>query len=75
MVIFKEKNKQYLKLLKFEFNDQSIKHWSGLTIDKELSWKHHIDEIATKLSKIAGTMFRARCCDFLQTPYVQCIML
>ena len=29
-------------------------------IDDELSWKYHIDQITTKISKMAGIMARAR---------------
>ena len=28
----------------------------GLSIDDELSWKYHIDQITTKISKMTGIM-------------------
>ena len=32
----------------------------GLLIDKNLSWKHHIDSIATKISKNVGLIAKLR---------------
>ena len=66
-VIFKAKNKKIPKSIEIRINDQIIEQvnkskFLGLTIDKVLTWKHHIDETATKVSKIAGMLFRARSC-------------
>ena len=32
----------------------------GLNIDQDLSWKHHIKEVTSKISKLSGIMIRAR---------------
>ena len=32
----------------------------GVLIDKNLTWRHHIDYIASKISKIVGTLARLR---------------
>ena len=66
-VIFKAKNKKIPKSIEIRINDQIIEQvnkskFLGLTIDKELTWKHYIDETATKVSKMAGMLFRARSC-------------
>ena len=33
---------------------------SGLNVDDELSWKDHVDQVATKISKMTGIMVKAR---------------
>ena len=37
----------------------SIKHL-GIPLDRELSWKNHIDYLAKKLSKVCGTIYKLR---------------
>ena len=32
----------------------------GLNIDQDLSWKHHIKEVTSKISKLSGIMIRVR---------------
>ena len=46
-------------------NDQQIEKvkctkFLGLYIDHELSWRKHVDQIATKISKMTGIMAKAR---------------
>ena len=33
---------------------------SGLNVDDELSWKDHVDQVATKISKMTVIMVKAR---------------
>ena len=55
-----------LKLMIRRFIKQSVKFLS-LYIDDELSWKYHVDQIATKISKMTEIMARARHCWSIQT--------
>ena len=66
---FKTKRKKLNQTLSIEinnqFNNQKIDKvkctkFLGLYIDDELTWKYHIDQITTKISKMAGIMARAR---------------
>ena len=64
-MIFKTKRKKLNQTLSIEINNQKIHKvkctkFLGLYIDDELSWKYHIDQITTKISKMAGIMARAR---------------
>ena len=61
-MIFKTKRKKLNQTLSIEINNQEIdkvKCTKFYTVD-ELSWKYHIDQITTKISKITGIMARAR---------------
>ena len=64
-MIFKTKRKKLNQTLSIEINNQKIHKvkctkFLGLYIDDELSWKYHIDQITTKISKMTGIMARAR---------------
>ena len=64
-MIFKTKRKKLNQTLSIEINNQKIPKvkctkFLGLYIDDELSWKYHIDQITTKISKMTGIMARAR---------------
>ena len=71
-MIFKTKRKKLNQTLSMEINNQKIDkvkctQFLSLYIDDELSWKHDIDQITTKISKMRGIMARARHCLSIQT--------
>ena len=71
-MIFKTKRKKLNQTLSIEINNQKIDkvkrtEFLGLYIDDEISWKYHIDQITTKISKMTGIMARARNCLSMQT--------
>ena len=46
-------------------NNQEIEqvkytNFLGLYIDDEFTWKHHIDQVASRISKMTGIMAKAR---------------
>ena len=45
----------------------SVQFFFFFFIGDEVSWKYHIDQITTKISKMTGTMARARRCWSIQT--------
>ena len=62
---FKTKRKKLNQTLAIEINNEKIDKvkctkFLSLYIDDELSWKYHIDQITTKISKMTGIMARAR---------------
>ena len=64
-VIFKAKNKKMATNINIKIGDQSIEqvnntNFLGLNIDQDLSWKHHIKEVTSKISKLSGIMIRVR---------------
>lgn len=74
-IIFKVKNKKISHNFVIQINKQIIeqvnnKTFLGLIIDKaELSWKQHIIQVETKISKMSGIMIRARRYISLMTLY------
>ena len=51
--------------INIKIGDQSIEqvnntNFLGLNIDQDLSWKHHIKEVTSKISKLSGIMIRVR---------------
>ena len=66
-IILKAKSKKKPHKFEIQINKQIIEHVNstkslGLIINKELSWKQHIKQVETKISKMTGTciMIRAR---------------
>ena len=64
-IIFKAKNKKIAQNIEIQIDNQIIEQvkktkFLGLIIDKELSWKHHIKQVTTKISKMSGIMAKAR---------------
>ena len=60
-VIFKAKNKKMATNINIKIGHQSIEqvnntNFLGLNIDQDLSWKHHIKEVTSKISKLSGIM-------------------
>ena len=58
---FKAKRKKLDQAFEIKINDQLIEKvkctkFLGLYIDDELSWKKHINQISTKISKMTGIM-------------------
>ena len=71
-MIFKTKRRKLNQTLSIEINNQKIDKvkctkFLDLYIHDELSWKYHIDQITTKISKMTGIMARARDCWSIQT--------
>ena len=71
-MVFKTKRKKLDQTFEIKINDQQINKVSytkflGLYIDDELSWRKHIDQISTKISKMRGIMAKARHVLFIQT--------
>ena len=53
------------KLITIKIHDQEMEKlkytkFLGLYTDDELSWKYHIDQVTTKISKMTGIMAKAR---------------
>ena len=51
--------------INIKFGDEIIEsvnsaNFLGLIIDDDLSWKHHIIKVTSKISKLCGIMVRAR---------------
>ena len=64
-IIFQAKNKKIHHNLQVQMNDQRIEQvnntkFLGLIIDKDLSWKYHINQVTLKISKMSGILVRAR---------------
>ena len=62
---FKAKNKKMNLDLNIKIGNKIIErvhntNFLGLTIDNDLSWKHHIIKVTSKISKLCGIMVRAR---------------
>ena len=70
-MVFKTNQKKWLKYNN-QNNDQQIeqvehKKLLGLYIDNGLSWKYHIDQVRTNISRRTGIMTKARHYISLQT--------
>ena len=64
-MVFKTKRKKLRQTITIKIQDQEIEKlkytkFLGLYIDDELSWKYHIDQVTTKISKMTGIMAKAR---------------
>ena len=64
-MIFKAKNKNMNHDINIKIGNEIIEHvnntnFLGLIIDDDLSWKHHIIKVTSKISKLCGIMVRAR---------------
>ena len=63
-MIFKAKNKKMNLDLNIKIGNEIIErvntNFLGLIIDDDLSWKHHIIKVTSKISKLCGIMVRAR---------------
>ena len=64
-IIFKSRGKKSNQNVSITINNQEIEQvkytkFLGLYIDDEFTWKYHIDQVATKISKMTGIMAKAR---------------
>ena len=61
-MILKTKRKKSKEITAVKINGQIIKctKFLGLNVDDELSWKDHVHQVATKISKMTGIMVKAR---------------
>ena len=64
-MILKTKRKKFKEITAIKINGQIINQdkctkFLGLNVDDELSWKDHVDQVATKISKMTGIMEKAR---------------
>ena len=64
-IIFKSRGKKSNKNVSITINNQEIEQvkytkFVGLYLDDEFTWKYHIDQVATKISKMTGIMAKAR---------------
>ena len=64
-MIFKAENKKMNHDINIKIGNKIIErvnktYFLGLIIDDNLSWKHHIIKVTSKISKLCGIMVRAR---------------
>ena len=64
-MILKTKRKKFKEITAIKITGQIIDQvkcakFLGLNVDDELSWKDHVDQVATKISKMTGIMVKAR---------------
>ena len=64
-MIFKAKNKKMNHNINIKIGNEIIErvnktNFLGLIIDDDLSWRHHIIKVTSKISKLCGIMARAR---------------
>ena len=65
-MVFETKRKKLDQAFEIKINDQQIEKvqlctkFLGIHIDDELSWRKHIEQISTKISKITGIMAKGR---------------
>ena len=65
LLIFRAKNKKLTNNISINIGNQNIAqlnstNFFGLNIDQDLSWKHHIKQVSSKIVKLSGIMIRAR---------------
>ena len=64
-IIFKSRRKKYEGVIKPKLNrkrlhsSNNVKHL-GIKIDENLTWKHHINEVSTKLIRANTILFKIR---------------
>ena len=64
-MILKTKRRRFKEIPAIKINGQIINQvkctkFLGLNVDEELCWKDHVDQVATKISKMTGIMVKAR---------------
>ena len=69
-------DKEVQKTIEIIINGQKINQiivkctqFLGLNMDEELSWKDHIDQVATKISKMTVTCYLFRCSSDCRCPH------
>ena len=75
-MIFKTTRKKLKKTIEIIINVQKINQviikcnqFLGLNIDEELSWKDHIDQVATKISNMTVTCYFFKCSSDCRCPH------
>ena len=64
-IIFKSRRKKYEGVIKLKLNRQRLHSsnnvkYLGIKIDENLNWKHHINEVSTKLIRANAILFKIR---------------
>ena len=64
-IIFKSRKRKLNQTVPIKINEQPIElvkytKFLGVYIDEELSWKHHIDQVVSKISQMRGIMAKVR---------------
>ena len=64
-IIFKSRRKKYEGVIKLKLNRQRLHSsnnvkYLGIRIDENLNWKHHINDVSTKLIRANATLFKIR---------------
>ena len=64
-IIFKSQKRKLNQTVSIKINEQPIElvkytKFLGVYIDEELSWKHHIDQVVSKISQMTGIMPKMR---------------
>ena len=64
-ITFKSRRKKYEGVIKLNLNRQRLHSsnnvkYLGIKIDENLNWKHHINEVSTKLIRANAILFKVR---------------
>ena len=64
-ISFKSRRKKYEGIIKLKLNRQRLQSSNnlkcfGIRIDQNLNWKHHINDVSTKLIKANAILFKIR---------------
>ena len=73
-IIFKSRRKKYEGVIKLKLNRQRLHSsnnvkYLGIKIDENLNWKHHINEVSTKLIRTNAILFKIRNSKLLRSIY------
>ncbi len=79
-MIFKPRQKGLVNDLSITLNGHVIDRvkevaFLGVVLDEHLSWKPHISQVARKISKSIGIIYKAIVFPFQSLPYLNCIIL
>ena len=50
----------FLKMDNIAIERENVTKFIGVLIDENLSWKHHINDVSTKISKTIGILYKSR---------------
>ena len=64
-IIFKSRRKKYEGVIKMKLNRQRLHSsnnvkYLGIKIDENLNWKHHVNDVSTKLIRANAILFKIR---------------
>ena len=57
----KDRKKFKLTIRKYTIHEVDQFKYLGVILDNKLSWNHHINYLVTKLSQVAGILYKVRC--------------